>query len=93
MKSQKKKSYIIPEDKEMSNKKEKETTRLDEKRCLTIREFQEYFSIGRNNALKLARQSGAVIRIGKKMLVDRVVFDRWLDEQRNEYVKEEFILI
>ncbi len=90
MKSQKRKPHIIPENRETNNREVQDDIRLDEKRCLTIKEFQIYFSIGRNNALKLARQSGAVIRIGKKMLVDRVAFDRWLDEQRNGQTEEEF---
>lgn len=93
MKNQKRKPYIMSENEEGGNKELKEATRLDEKRCLTINEFQEYFSIGRNNALKLARQSGAIIRIGRKILVDRIVFDEWPDEQWDGHTKEECVLI
>ena len=93
MKNQKRKPYIMSENEEGGNKELKEATGLDEKRCLTINEFQEYFSIGRNNALKLARQSGAIIRIGRKILVDRIVFDEWLDEQWDGHTKEECVLI
>lgn len=85
MKSQKLKSYIIQEDKEeKENNRERGMFRLDEKRCLTIKEFQSYFSIGRNNALKLVKKSGAAIYVGKKILVDRVAFDKWLDEQKKQ---------
>lgn len=94
MKSQKLKSYIIQEDKkEKENNKERETFRLDEKRCLTIKEFQSYLSIGRNNALKLVKMSGAAIHVGKKILVDRVIFDKWLDEQKSSNTESEFVLL
>ena len=90
MKSQKIKSYIIQEKEENNGKRER--IRLDEKRCLTIKEFQSYFSIGRNNALKLVKQSGTAIRVGKKLLVDRVAFDKWLSEQKRNSTENEFIL-
>lgn len=52
---------------------------INQKRCLTVEEFQTYCSIGRNNALKLIKKSNTGIRVGKKILVDRVAFDKWLD--------------
>lgn len=54
---------------------------LSEKRLLAIPEFQLYASIGRNSALKLARESGAEMRIGRRLLIDRVKFDAWCDSQ------------
>ena len=54
---------------------------LCEKRLLAIPEFQLYASLGRNNALKLAKESGAEMRIGRRLLVDRVKFDNWCDNQ------------
>lgn len=56
-----------------------QTVPINQKRCLTVEEFQAYCSIGRNNALKLIKKSKAGIRVGKKILVDRVAFDKWLD--------------
>lgn len=50
---------------------------LNEKRLLTVAEFQQYSNIGRNNAFKIIRTAGCEIRIGKKVLVDRVLFDEW----------------
>ncbi len=64
--------------------KEKNRVRLDEKRCLTVDELQAYYSIGKNNALKLIRQSGCGMRVGKKILVDRVRLDRWLEQKAEE---------
>lgn len=52
---------------------------LNEKRLLSVPEFQAYTSLGRNNAFKLIRQSGCEIRIGKRVFADRVIFDAWCD--------------
>lgn len=57
------------------------TILLNEQRLLDVEEFQKYTSVGRNNALKLAKESGAALRIGRRLLVDRVKFDAWCDEQ------------
>lgn len=57
------------------------TTRLDEKRCLTIYEFGLYISVGRNSALKISKKSNSRVTVGKKILVDRVKFEIWLAEQ------------
>ncbi|MCH5340545.1 MAG: hypothetical protein J1E01_03665 [Acetatifactor sp.] len=79
MKREENQLYIIQE--KRNNKKEEKLlpVRLDEKRCLTVEEFQIYCSMGRNNALKLIKKSNAGIRVGRKILVDRVAFDKWLD--------------
>ncbi len=71
------KEYVENEE----EKEVKEHVALNEKRLLAIPEFQIYASIGRNNALRLARESGAAMRIGRRLLIDRVKFDAWCDEQ------------
>ncbi len=81
MKSKKLKTHIITE--EVNENEKKSAVRLDEKRCLTVKEFQEYCSVGRNNAFKLIHQSQCGVRIGKKILADRIAFDHWLDEKRS----------
>ena len=55
--------------------------RDNNKRLLNINEFKEYASVGRNTAIELAKESGAVFRCGRRFLVDRVRFDRWCDER------------
>lgn len=55
--------------------------RLDEKRLLTVREFEKYASIGHNNAYKVIRLARCGIRVGTKILVDRKRFDDWVSEQ------------
>ena len=60
---------------------DKEYVPLNTKRLLSIKEFQEYASIGRNNAFKLIREVGCEIRIGSRVYADRVAFDAWCASQ------------
>lgn len=53
---------------------------LNEKRCLTVEEFQAYMGVGRNNALKIIKMSGCGKRVGRKILVDRIAFDIWMND-------------
>lgn len=53
---------------------------LNEKRCLTVEEFQAYMGIGRNNALNIIKKSGCGKKVGRKILVDRIAFDMWMDD-------------
>lgn len=79
MKSKNLETYIITE--KPVDKYKKAEVRLDEKRCLTILEFMDYCGVGRNNAFKLAEMANAKVTVGKKILVDRIAFDKWLEEQ------------
>lgn len=60
---------------------EKPNLTVNEKRLLTVSEFQAYASIGRNNAFKLIRKSGCEVRIGRRVFADRVRFDDWCSSQ------------
>ncbi len=60
---------------------ENRTIPLNQKRLLSISDFQIYASVGRNNAFKLIRASGCEIRWGKRVYADRVAFDKWCDLQ------------
>jgi hypothetical protein len=53
---------------------------LSDKRLLSVNEFCLYANVGRNTALDLMRTTGALFRVGRRTLVDRVKFDRWCDE-------------
>ncbi|MGE9943108.1 DUF6462 family protein [Bariatricus sp. SGI.161] len=59
---------------------DKQNIKLTEKRLLNMTEFQAYTSVGRNSAMKLAHESGTEVRIGRRVLVDRVKFDEWCDQ-------------
>ena len=50
-----------------------------EKALLTIKELQAYTGIGRNNTYKLARKSGAMVCVGRHILVNRKRFDEYID--------------
>lgn len=65
----------------LDEKPQNERIAQNEKRLLAIPEFQLYASIGRNSALRLAHESGAAMRIGRCLLIDRVKFDAWCDNQ------------
>ena len=60
--------------------KEVPDIKLNEKRLLNVTDFQRYTSVGRNTALRLAKESGTCVRIGRRLLIDRVRFDAWCDE-------------
>ena len=53
---------------------------LNEKRCLTVEEFQAYMGVGRNNALKIIKKSGCGRKVGRKILVDKIAFDIWMND-------------
>ena len=53
---------------------------MSDKRLLDVNEFCIYASVGRNTALELMKTTGAIFRVGRRTLVDRVKFDRWCDE-------------
>lgn len=57
-----------------------ETTLLTEQRLLSLKDFCKYTSLGKDKAAELARVSGAVFNVDRRILVDRVKFDRWCDE-------------
>lgn len=51
------------------------------KRLLDVKEFQTYAGgIGRNSALRLAREAQVRVRIGRRLLIDREKFDKWIEE-------------
>ena len=56
------------------------TVALSDKRLLSMDEFAIYTSMGVCKTRELAELSGALFRAGKRVLVDRVKFDRWCDK-------------
>ncbi|RKJ70261.1 hypothetical protein D7Y41_36210 [Anaerotruncus sp. 1XD22-93] len=55
-------------------------TMLSDKRLLSIEEFRAYAGLGENVARNVAERTGAVFRVGRRVLVDRVKFDKYCDE-------------
>lgn len=48
-------------------------------RLLDTEELRAYVRLGRNNAMKLGVDSGAKIKIGRRVLWDRAKIDRYLN--------------
>lgn len=59
-------------------------TRSAEGRLLGAVELQGYISMGRNGARKLAEDAGAVVKIGNRVLFDRLKIDAYIDHIREE---------
>lgn len=57
------------------------TPRLDEKRLLDINELCLYLSMGRTNAIYLAKENEFEVHIGRRVLYDRRKIDKWCDKQ------------
>ncbi len=53
--------------------------KIREKRLLSIEEFCFYSGMQRKLASRLAKEIGIEKRIGRRVLYDRVLFDRWCD--------------
>lgn len=53
---------------------------LSDKRLLSMDEFCVYSGLGVNVARNVAETTGALFRVGRRVLVDRVKFDRYCDE-------------
>ena len=51
------------------------------KKLLSVPEFQEYAGgIGRNSALRLAREAEVKVKIGARLLINVDKFDLWVEE-------------
>ena len=53
---------------------------LSDKRLLSMDEFCIYAGLGTNTARNIAETTGALFRVGHRVLVDRVKFDKYCDE-------------
>lgn len=51
-----------------------------ESRLMDTEELRAYTNLGRNNAMKLGEEIGAKVKIGKRVLWDKVKIDQYLNE-------------
>jgi len=51
-----------------------------ESRLMDTDSLRAYTSLGRNNAMKLGEEIGAKVKIGKRVLWDRIKIDQYLNE-------------
>jgi predicted DNA-binding transcriptional regulator AlpA len=64
----------------MAEHDDNETGHSIEPRCLSCREAARYLGIGRT---LLARIGPPPVRLGRRLVYDRVDLDRWLDETKS----------
>lgn len=60
----------------MTRKSVEET---NNKRLLNLNELMIYIGIGRNKAIDFGKESGAIVRIGRRVLYDRKKVDEYID--------------
>ncbi|MBP2657460.1 MAG: hypothetical protein H6Q69_492 [Firmicutes bacterium] len=51
-----------------------------ESRLMDTEGLRAYTNLGRNNAMKLGEEIGAKVKVGKRVLWDRVKIDQYLNE-------------
>ena len=73
------------EQKESGFMEKAERIPLTERRLLSIAEFRIYAGgISDGTARKHIKEIGAAVRIGDRLLADRVKFDQWCDQNRQQ---------
>lgn len=55
------------------------TSSAEHSRLLDTKELRAYVSLGHNGSVKLGEDSGAKIRIGRRVLWDKNKIDKYLD--------------
>ena len=55
--------------------------KLEEKRLLDVKELAEYTGLGLTMAREFGKETGAVYRIGRRVLYDRHIIDRAIDNK------------
>lgn len=50
-----------------------------ESRLMDTEELRAYTNLGRNNAMKLGEEIGAKVKIGKRVLWDKVKIDQYIN--------------
>lgn len=57
------------------------TETLLNKKILNLKELQHYTGLGRDASRRLAYESGAVFKVGRRVLINRDTLDRYVDEK------------
>ena len=52
---------------------------ITQRALIDTRECSEYLGVGTQRARAIAEEIGAIRRIGSRVLIDRRVVDRWID--------------
>lgn len=49
-------------------------------RLLSVKQFMIYSGMGRNRAVEYARQNGWIVQFGRRVFVDKVKFDKYIEQ-------------
>ena len=60
--------------------RENQTIGVNEKRLLNVSELCAYTGLGRNKGMEFAKEIGAMVKIGRRSLFDKVKIDNAIDE-------------
>ena len=64
------------------NKRTTKTTMSNNKRLLSIEEASDYLSLGTHSTREWCQSLGAIVKIGGRVLIDKVRLDACIDEIR-----------
>jgi len=64
------------------NKRTTKTTMSNNKRLLSIEEASDYLSLGTHSTREWCSSLGAIVKIGGRVLIDKVRLDACIDEIR-----------
>ncbi|SKC04277.1 hypothetical protein SAMN06296386_11528 [Lachnospiraceae bacterium] len=59
-------------------------TRMKQSKYMRYREAKIYYCLGLSTVKKLAKEAGATIHVGKCVLIDTEIFEKYLDTFRDE---------
>lgn len=62
----------------------KNTADISQKRMLSEKEARVYLGLGRNKTRELCKEINAVTHIGTRVLYDKVIIDKFLDQIRGQ---------
>ncbi len=60
------------------------STKANQSKYMRYREAKTYYCLGLNTIQRLAKEAGATIRIGKCVLIDTEILDKYIDSFREE---------
>ena len=57
---------------------------INNSRLLNLNDLMMYIGVGRNKAIDFGKESGSIVRIGRRVLYDRERVDKYIDSLLEE---------
>ena len=57
---------------------------INNSRLLNLQDLMMYIGVGRNKAIDFGKESGSIVRIGRRVLYDRERVDKYIDSLLEE---------